>query len=147
MTYTEKDYKRERKLVTADMEWSRNAMRENGLHANYITAEQLARKPKRLQVVDNDMRGRVDQFEILRNLPDHFTAYMGCGPDHVGAMVDIGVWAGNPLGRGQIRTIGPRKGWSGDRQHYGRVTIGGKLYSFQGPGAGMYCHLRAIKGV
>lgn len=146
MVYTKTQYRRERQLVAADHEWSRRVMRENGLRANFITAEQNARKPKRLKTVDNNMRGRVEQFEILRDLPDRFTAYMGCGSDHAGAIVEIGVWTGNVLGRGQIRSIGPRKGWTGERQRYGRVRIGGRLYAFQGPGAGMYCRLRAIKG-
>lgn len=146
MTYTDAQYGRERELVTAEYEWSREAMRANGPRANYITAEQSARKPKRLKAVDNDMRGRVEHYEIMRDLPDRFTAYIGNGPDHIGARVTIGVWTGEPLGHGRVHSIGPRRGRAGERQRYGHVRIGGKLYAFQGPGAGMYCHLRAIKG-
>lgn len=146
MTYTDAQYRRERALVTAYYEWFSKEACQNGPRANYITAEQSARKPKRLQVVDNDMCGRVEHFEIMRDLPDRFTAYIGNGPDHVGAIVTIGIWTGEPLGIGYIKSIGPRRGWTGERQRYGHVRIGGKLYSFQGPGAGMYCRLRAIKG-
>jgi len=92
--------------------------------------------------VDNAMRGRVERHELLRDLPDRFTAYLS-KTEHGHA---ITVWTGDILGTARINSIGPRRGRAGDRQHYGRASIGGKLYAFQGPGEDCYCRLRAIKG-
>lgn len=140
-------YRRERKLIDAEKQWRTAAMLENGPRANFTTAEQEKRKPRRLRAVDNDMRGRVEQHEILRDLPDKFCAYLQNGlPDGRGSSLPVTVWTGQEIGRATVYTVGARRGRFGDCQRYGRARIGGKLYAWQGPGAGMYAIFRAIKG-
>lgn len=147
MTYTPAQYRRERALCDADRQWSKAAMAENGPRANFITAEQSKRKPKRLQQVDNAMRGRVEQFELLRDLPDSFCAYLENGkPDGIGARLAVTCWPGDALGHAVVYTVAKRGNQWGERQRYGRATIGGKIYRWQGQGAGMYATFRAVKG-
>lgn len=43
-------------------------------------------------------------------------------------------------------TMAKRGNQYGEKQRYGRALIGGKLYRWQGQGAGMYARFRAIKG-
>lgn len=146
MDYTPAQYRKERALVTAEWEWTRAAMAANGPRANYVTAEQSKAKPKRLRCVDNDMRGRVEQFEILRDLPESFCAYLDCGPDGIGARLAVTCWPGNPLGYAVVHTVAKRGNQWGERQRYGRAVIGGKVYRWQGQGAGMFARFRAVKG-
>ncbi len=97
-------------------------------------------------ICDNTMRGRVEQFEILRDLPDRFTAYLANDySDHVGALIPVMVWTGDRLGTAFVRSIGKRANMFGERQRYGRATVKGVEYSWQGPGAGMYAHFRKMK--
>lgn len=146
MEYTPAQYRKERALVDADWQWTKAAMAENGPRANYVSAEQSKRKPKRLQQVDNDMRGRVEQFELLRDLPDSFCAYLENGkPDGIGARLNVTCWPGNPLGVAVVHTVAKRGNMWGERQRYGRATIGGKVYRWQGRGAGIYATFRAVK--
>ena len=146
MAYTAAQYRRERALCDADAQWFRERMAENGPRANYVTAAQSASKPKRLAQVDNAMRGRVEQFELLRDLPDRFTAYLANdAADGIGARLAVTCWPGDTLGVATVRSIARRRSPWSDAQCYGRATIGGRAYAWQGPGAGMYAHFRAIK--
>lgn len=147
MEYPPAQYRKERALVDAEWQWTKAAMAENGPRANYVSAEQSKRKPKRLQQVDNEMRGRVEQFELLRDLPDRFTAYLESDkPDGEGSRLAVTCWPGNPLGFAVVHTVARRRSWVSDAQRYGRAWINGRQYAWQGPGAGMYAHFRAVKG-
>lgn len=141
--YTESDYKRERKICDRAEAYVREIMQREG--RNYLTAEEG--KARIYRACDNAMRGRVEQFEILRDLPDRFVAYLENGkPDMPGARLNVTTWPSNILGQAWVYTIGRRASRFGDRQRYGRARIGGRLYAWQGPGAGMYARFRAIKG-
>ena len=144
MTYTETEYQRERAICDkANDYWKANAT--HGRNGSSMSAD-LAAHPD-YATCTNAMRGRVEQFEILRDLPEKFTAYLASDcPDMPGNNIAVQVWAGDILGRAWVYSIGKRRGMTGDRQRYGRARIGGKLYTWQGPGAGMYAHFRAIKG-
>ncbi len=135
MAYTKADYRRERALCDADRKWSEQFIKPNGW--TVIPAD--AKRPRRIAKVDNAMRGRVEQYELLNNPPDAFTAYLSSDKR------SVTVWTGDVLGRAEVRSIGQRRGYTGERQHYGRAWIGGREYSWQGPGACMYCRLRALK--
>jgi hypothetical protein len=141
MSYSENDYQRERAICNK-AESYRQSITQN--KRNWISAEE-SQHPD-YAACDNAMRGRVEQFEILRDLPEKFTAYLETGAaDNAGANLAVIVWTGDTLGRAWVYTVGKRRSMSGDRQRYGRARIGGKLYAWQGPGAGMYAHFRAIK--
>ena len=107
---------------------------------NWISAEEASHLD--YAAVDNAMRGRVEKFELMRDKPDRFTAYLGAR-DADGRHV-ITTWTGDIIGCGRVNSKGPRRG-NGERQHYGQATACGRSYAFQGPGEGMYCRLRALK--
>lgn len=147
MTYTPEQYATERAIVDAAQAYAESIMCDaNGKRVrNYLSKEEAAAPV--YAACDNAMRGRVEHFEIMRDLPDSFVAYVSSdSSDAIGGTVQIGVWTGNPLGRGTVCTIGKRRSQYGERQRYGRATIGGKEYRWQGQGRGMYCTLRAVKG-
>ncbi len=147
MAYTQADYERERAICDKAAAYAESLMCEGGAKRkrNYITAEEAANPI--YAACDNAMRGRVEQFEIMRDLPDTFTAYLESGkPDGQGASLAVTCCPGNALGYAVVHTVGARCSQWGERQRYGRAVIGGKVYRWQGPGAGMYARFRAIKG-
>lgn len=143
MTYTQADYARERAICDAANDyWQANAT--HGKSGSSMSAE-LAAAPE-YAACDNSMRGRVERFELLRDLPDRFCAYLKNGePDGQGAKLAVQVWTGDKLGYAWIFTVAKRGNQWGERQRYGRARIGGKLYRWQGQGAGMLAHFRAIQ--
>jgi hypothetical protein len=143
MSYSENDYQRERAICDKTMAYAEKFRQKNGW---IVISEEDALHPD-YAACDNAMRGRVEQFEILRDLPEKFSAYLESGADdNAGSNLAVIVWTGDILGRAWVYTVGKRQSMSGDRQRYGRARIGGKLYAWQGPGAGMYAIFRAIKG-
>jgi hypothetical protein len=134
--YTETDYKRERALVdTANAYWKANASYSRGGFSS-MSAELCAHPD--YAAVDNDMRARVERYELLRDLPDKFTAYTNSD------QTCVTLWNGSPLGSLQI--FNSWRSNFGDARYSGRVKIGGATYSVLSFGGGMYCRLRKIKG-
>ena len=74
--------------------------------------------PAELRDVDNNMRGKVEQYELLRDMPERFVAYIGkanrngMGVDRiVGQSFPVTTWNGEPLGfatRGDGWRVRPR---------------------------------------
>lgn len=138
MTYTETDYRRERAICDKAMQYAERFKQKNG----WIVIPAEDAKHPDYAACDNAMRGRVEQFELLRDLPDRFSAYLSSDCSKVTT------WAGDTLGQAWILSSRPAGGSVYScRYYYGRARIGGKLYSWQGYGDGMLCRLRAIKGV
>lgn len=145
MAYSQADYVRERAICDAAHAYARETMAKRGKRCNWLSAEEAAAPV--YAACDNSMRGRVEQFELLRDLPDRFAAYLETGAsDGIGARLSVQVWTGDRLGVATVHTIAKRGNQYGERQRYGRALIGGKLYAWQGQGAGMYALFRAIKG-
>ena len=145
MDYNQSDYDRERAICSAAETYARETMAKRGKRCYWISAEEAAAPV--YAACDNAMRGRVEQFELLRDLPDRFCAYLASGAgDGIGARIPVQVWTGEALGIATVRTIAKRGNQYGEKQRYGRAIIGGKLYQWQGQGAGMYALFRAIKG-
>lgn len=144
MAYLLADYTRDRAICDAANDyWQANATHSKS--GSSMPAE-LAAAPV-YAACDNAMCGRVEQFELLRDLPDSFTAYLASGAgDGIGARIPVQVWTGEALGIATVHTIAKRGNQYGEKQRYGRAIIGGKLYRWQGQGAGMYARFRAIKG-
>ena len=104
MTYTESEYLRERAICDkANAYWQANAT--HGRSGSSMSAE-LAAHPD-YAACDNAMRGRVEQFEILRDMPEKFTAYLAnTGHDSAGDNLPVTVWTGDALGTAWVYTVG-----------------------------------------
>lgn len=97
---------------------------------------------------DNAMRGRVEQYEILRDLPERVFAYVGKGNRNgmgldriIGQTHPVTVWTGLPLG---FCTMGRpfRSGWGHTKNCMIYARIGGREYVGRGQGEGMCVSLR-----
>jgi hypothetical protein len=128
-------YERERAICDKAQAYARATMATRGPKCCYITAEEALHPD--YAACDNAMRGRVEQYEVLRDMPDRFCAYAGAGRVQTGAGDDLGAlhWTSS-------RRIG---GYVSSRYYYGRAIIGGVHYSAQGHGKGMYLILRKLK--
>lgn len=98
---------------------------------------------------DNDMRGRVEQYEILRDLPDVIYAYIGTanqngmGLDRTyGQTWPVSVWTGRPIGYA-TRGAGWRvNSFMGSHMYQFYARIGGREYTGRGFGEGMCIRLK-----
>lgn len=143
MEYTQADYERERAICDKAIAYAQQFRQPNGW---IVIPNDAAMHPDHA-ACDNAMRGRVERFELLRDMPDKFTAYLeNDKPDGIGARLVVTCWPGDPLGFAVVRSIKARRGYTSNKQCYGRAMINGREYAWQGPGAGMYAHFRAIKG-
>ena len=147
---TPEQYAQERALVDAASAYAESVMREGGSKRarNYLTAEESAAPV--YAAVNNDMRGRVEQFEILNNPPEVIFAYIGaCNNNGIGidrtrgASYPVTVWTGRAIGyatRGATwRT--PRSYISSTQsQFYARIA--GREYTGRGAGEGICIKLR-----
>lgn len=79
--------------------WKANATYSRGGWSNMSAA--LAAHPD-YAACDNAMRGRVEQFELARDRPDRFTAYI----QEDNALAFITTWTGDKLG--DVTYSGPR---------------------------------------
>ena len=99
---------------------------------------------------NNDMRGRVEQFEMLRDLPEKLTAYIGdrepngMGCDRlIGRSYPVTVWTGLQIGNCTlVKHAGSRPNWISEATYQCYAIIGGKEYTGRTSGVGMYVNLR-----
>ena len=85
----------------------------------------------------NGMRGKVEQFEILRDLPDQLTAYVGSNS------LSVTTWTGDKLGGLWQKSVW--RNCYGTRMYSYRASIGGKEYTGRSQGAHCIINLRAVK--
>lgn len=104
---------------------------------NFLTAEQAAHPD--YAACSNDMRGRVQQYELLTNPPERFVAYIGKGGT-------LTTWTGHLLGRADVTSTRrtPHSFVSSSMSSY-RVTMAGKVYHGRSAGEGMAIALRRAK--
>lgn len=100
---------------------------------NYLTKEEAAHPD--YSACDNEMRGRVEQYEILRDLPESFVAYISGGR--------IAVWTGRPLST----QLYAASSWRVNSCYGSTMTqyyawIGGRQYTGRGLGEGMCIRLK-----
>ena len=140
MNYTTEDHVRERAICDRAAAYAQQFRQKNG----WIVIPAEAAKHPEYAACDNAMRGRVERYELLRDLPDRFIAYF-TAPGGVGRVT---TWPGDELGKAWITGTAPARGHYAartDRRHYGRAVIRGKHYAWTGAGEGMACRLRALK--
>jgi hypothetical protein len=111
-------------------------MRQNGPKRirNYLTAEECMHPD--YAACNNEMRGRVEQYEILSDPPAQLSAYVSSTGEHVTT------WTGDILGR---CTLG--RGWRvhsyvGSRMYQATAWINGREYTGRTFGSGMFVNLR-----
>ena len=133
-TISPETYAAERAIVDrADAYWQRIAPGRNSL-----TAEEAAHPD--YAACTNDMRGRVQQFEILRDLPERFTAYVG---DVASPGVRyVTVWTGLPVGTCRLGAGWKANSYTGSRMYQIEAHIGGRTYTGRCWGWGMMVNLR-----
>ncbi len=128
-------------------EYARRTMATRGKACNYLTADESAHPD--YAACDNAMRGRVEQYEILRDMPERIFAYIGqgnrngIGCDRIaGQTFPVTVWTGDVLG---YATMG--NGWRvnsayGSRMYQIYASIKGREYTGRGFGSGMCVSLK-----
>lgn len=128
---TKEQYAIERAICDKAEAYARATMATRGKYCNYLTADE-AKHPD-YAACDNDMRGRVEQYELLTEMPHTIVAYVG--EDNA----TLQVWTGLAIG-----TVRETSRW---RSHYTwryqyHARIGNNVYTGRSRGAGWIIVLR-----
>lgn len=135
-TIDRKTYERERAICDKAQAYAEKIMCEGGgkRKRNYLTGEE-AQHPD-YAACDNDMRGRVEQYEILQDPPETFVAYIDS--DNAAS-----VWTGRKVSTsGRCVSSWRVNSHYGPRMYQYRFRIAGREYTGRGFGAGMAIVLR-----
>lgn len=121
--------------------WKANATYSRGGWSS-LSAEK-AKHPD-YAACDNDMRGRVEQYELLRDLPEKLSAYIGSRePNGMGIDKEVGrtypvtVWTGLAIGFCTLVSHYSRR-----KRFQCYATISGRDYTGSTEGVGMFVNLR-----
>jgi hypothetical protein len=142
---SQEKYDVESKTCKVWLEFVNKTMSDTG--KNYLTPQEWKANP--VPDCDNDMRGRVEQFEILRDLPEIFTAYLdkpnrnGMGCDRViGQTYPVIVWTGLKVGFATKGSSWRVSSYIGDEMSQFYARVGGREYTGRSFGEGMCITLR-----
>lgn len=148
VTISAEQYATERAICDkAQAYWEANASyARNG--ASSMSAE-LAAHPD-YAACNNEMRGRVEQYQILHDLPERLTAYVGKANEGTdmprgsgrGATYPITVWTGQPIGYATKGASWRVRSYVGSHMATFYARIGGREYVGRGFGEGCYIKLR-----
>lgn len=135
--------------------WSKQFIKPNGW--TVITKEEQATCPRNARMT-NEQRGKLEQFEVLRDKPRQLVAYyklvdLAGNPSGYtakdvcsGCMVQVHVWTGDVLGKGRVTSLAAWRSNFGDRRVNIRVKIADCWYAGTAfLDAGDYCRLRRCK--
>lgn len=128
-------YQLERRLVDLDSEWSEQFRQKNG----WIVIPADTPRPPEIEMVDNAMRGRVEQYELLRDTPERLSAYIGSDGR------SVTVWTGLPLGSARETAAWRVNSYIGSHMRQFECRIAGKLYTGRGFGSGCCINLKRKK--
>lgn len=135
---SESQYRKERAICDAAAAYAESIMRDGNTAGkrvrNYLTADEAAAPV--YAACSNDMRGRVEQWELLSNPPERFAAYIGMDGR------TLTVWTGLPLGRAHLTSSWRIDSYMSSTMGAYRVTMGGRQYHGRSAGAGMLISLR-----
>lgn len=133
-------YERERALVdAADTVFRRRApdvWRKGGTIPESVTSS-----PER-QAVDNAMRGRVEQFDILTNPPAALVVYVGDRVEGNPSRRWLTTWTGDRVGTCYLGSGWRVNSFVGDRMYQAHARIAGRDYTGRTFGDGMSVVLR-----
>lgn len=141
-------YAIERAICDKAAAYAESVMCEGGTKRkrNYLTKEEATHVD--YAACDNDMRGRVNQYEILIELPEKIYAYVGnrepngMGVDRIaGRSYPLQVWTGLQIGN---CTLVERKGRNrfGEKSYQCYAIIKGREYTGRSGGVGMWASLK-----
>lgn len=99
----------------------------------------LSTHPYPFPHIGNKEAGAVEQYEIRRDMPAEFGAYLSSDGK------SVTVWTGDVLGYVVGRVSRWRDNFGGEREA-GRFMMRGKTYSWRGQGNGMFCRCKLLKG-
>jgi hypothetical protein len=136
MAYTEQDYINEAAICARAARYAESVMCEGGASRkrNYLTEDEAAHPD--YAACDNDMRGRVEFYELMRDKPEQFFAYVSSDGKN------ITTWTGLFLG-----TVSLGAGWHvnsyiSNRMYQVTARVFGRTYTGRTMGAGMCANLR-----
>lgn len=130
-------YERERAICDkAAAYWEANATHGRG--GSSMSAEPAAHPD--YAACDNDMRGRVEQYEILRDVPAEIFAYIG--NYEIGKGYPVQVWTGRPIGYASKGATWRVDSYIGLHMSQFYARIGGREYTGRGFGEGLCIRLR-----
>jgi hypothetical protein len=138
---TAEAYAKEKAICTKATAYATRIMAEHmaaGIKSGYLTAEEASHPD--YAACDNDMRGRVEQYELLTDTPEKFTAYLD-EPLSTGAYPVV-TWTGHVVGHAQIISSWVVRSYMGTKQYQYRATVNGRQFVGRGFGRGMYLNLR-----
>lgn len=97
----------------------------------------------------NEVRGEVEQYELLRDLPETIVAYVGKGKGNgmgcdrvLGQTYPVTVWTGLELGNATKGASWRVNSYMGTHMHQFYARIGGREYTGRSMGEGMCIVLR-----
>lgn len=111
---------------------------KRGKACNYLTAQECTHPD--YAACDNDMRGRVEQYEILTEMPHTIVAYLG--KQDIFGIWPVTVWTGVDIGRARETSSWRVNSYVGSRMYQFEARIAGRTYTGRGFGDGMCIVLR-----
>ena len=127
-------YAIERAICDRAGAYARATMLRNGKPTNYLTAEE-AKHPD-YAACNNDMRGRVEQYELLTDTPERFAAYVASDGR------SITTWTGDVLGSCYLGSGWRVRSYVGSRMYQAKAWVNGRQFTGRTFGAGTCITLR-----
>lgn len=127
-------YATERAICDKAMAYARSTMLRNGKQTNYLTAEE-AQHPD-YAACSNEMRGRVEHYELLMNTPERFGAYVSSDGK------SITTWTGDVIGTCYLGSGWRVRSFVGSRMYQATAWINGREFTGRTFGPGMFIGLR-----
>lgn len=133
---SESEYRELREICNKAAAYAESIMCEgtDKRRRNYLSKEEAAAPV--YAACSNEMRGKVEQWELLADTPERLSAYIGS--DDIGPLVTV--WTGLPIGRATC--IGRVSGRSHTRVYAYSARINGREFYGRGQGEGMFINLR-----
>lgn len=135
---TKEQYDIERAICDKADTYAHVTMAARGESCNYLTAEEAAHPD--YAACDNEMRGRVEQYEILTEMPGTIVAYINGSDDR--NTYSVTVWTGLAIGTAKETSRWRVNSLIGSHMRQYHARIGRNVYTGRGFGEGMSIVLR-----
>ena len=135
---TKEQYAIERAICDKAEAYARATMAAKGKRCCSLTAEEAAYPD--YAACNNDMRGRVEQYEILTEMPHTIVAYINGSDDR--NTYSVTVWTGLAIGTAKETSRWRVNSVYGSHMRQYHARIGRNVYAGRGFGVGMSIVLR-----